>query len=321
MNPKKILLSLLLLVMTASVSFGQKTLKLVHNGAYWGRVEVSYTERGQRKYYDSDKGIGKGWTHTIIMSDDVSNIVATVSTNRGLGIYGEGCKKNLGSSGGTFTFGGPIYSESCEWKPTDVSGGNGRVTSAANVNEILPGGNTHLHNAVRASETSEVKSLIRSGISHMETKNAKGFTPLHEATQSKNGEMVDLLLQNGANVMATNNQGNTPLYMAVNLGDKEMAEKLISGGHNMNAASRELERAITKRDAEMVRVFLDHNISADAVADMALKKNNIELVELALDEYGATPTIALYKKAVDSRKFDLAESLIDKNIDPNQALD
>ena len=55
-----------------------------------------------------------------------------------------------------------------------------------------------------------------------------------------------------------------------------------------------------------------------------MKANNAELIELAIFEGGAIPTIEVFKKAVDTRKFPMAESFLDNpmsNIDPNEALD
>ena len=296
-----------------------KNIKLECNGAYWGQVVLTWTERGQNKKYDSGRGIGGGYKHTVPMAEDASNIIAVVSTDRGFGIYGEGCRKTLGSSGGTFTFGGAIYSESCEWKPDEV-GGEVLTTSTANIDEILAGGNTHLHNAVRSGSVVEVNNILKSSTAHMNTRNNKGFAPLHEATQSKNKAVVELLIKNGADIMVKNNQGNTPLYMAVSAGDTELARTFIEAGHPVSNASKEIELAITKRDMSMVKLFLDSQADPNMVCNLALQKNNIEMVELTLNEYGATATVDLFKKALDNRKLDLAERILDQGIEPTQAM-
>lgn len=321
MKTRSIISSVLVLFIVSTSIYGQKTLKLVHDGTYYGQITVTYHERGIARTYTSDKDIGKGWTYTIQMSEDVSNITAVVSTNRGFGIYGEGCKKFIGNSGGTFTFGGLIYSESCNFKSNEVNSDAGVKSVAVNINEILPGGNTHLHNAVKANETSRVKTLLNQGVAHMETKNNKGFTPLHEATQLQLGSMIDLLISRGANVMALNNQNKTPLYMAINQGDKENAQKFINNGHDLSQARAEIERAIQKRDMDLVRMFLINDADVNMICNLALKRNNIEVIELALGEFNAVPTIDLYKKCVDSRKYQLAKDILDKDLDPNPAMD
>lgn len=300
---------------------GTKEIKLIHDGTYWGQVIVTWVERGVKKEYDSGRGIGNDWEYTLSISEYATNIKATVHTNRGFGVYGEGCSKVLGTSGGTFTFGGPIYSESCVWVPNEVGADNQIVDVNYNINEIMPGGDSRLHLAVKSGSYIDSRNLIAKGITHVNTPNTRGFTPLHEATQLKNRELVDLLLQNGGDYMALNAQQQTPLFMAVNLGDKGLAQKFITAGHPMSNAQSEIERAIMKNDVEMVRLFLDNNADPDLISDLALQKNKIEIVEIALDSYNATPSIELFKKAVDARKFDLAESLILKDIDPNQAMD
>ena len=321
-NIKNLLYSFFILLLASNVNGqGTKEIKLIHDGTYWGQVIVTWVERGVKQEYPSDRGIGKGWEYTLSVSEYAINIKANVYTNRGFGIYGEGCSKVLGTSGGTFTFGGPIYSETCTWVPNEVGAETRIVDANYNINEILSGGNSRLHLAVKSGSYIDSRNLIAKGIVHINTANTRGFTPLHEATQLKNGELIDLLLQNGANVMALNAQQQTPLFMAVNFGEKELAQKFIMAGHSMSNAQKEIERAIMKNDVEMVRMFMDNNANPNLVSDLALQNNKIEIVEIALDSYNATPSIELFKKAVDSRKYDLAESLILKDIDPNLAMD
>lgn len=47
-------------------------------------------------------------------------------------------------------------------------------------------------------------------------------------------QLVDLLLQNGANVSLPNNFGTTPLHWAASKGFKSIAELLIKNGANIN---------------------------------------------------------------------------------------
>mgnify|MGYP000535708739 CR=1 FL=1 len=82
--------------------------------------------------------------------------------------------------------------------------------------------------------------MIAKGITHVNTPNTPGYTPLHEATQLKKGELIDLLLQNGGNYMALNGQQQTPLFMAVNLGEKDLAAKFIAAGHSMSVVPQKL---------------------------------------------------------------------------------
>jgi len=53
------------------------------------------------------------------------------------------------------------------------------------------------------------------------------YTPLHEATSSRKPEIIELLLENGANVDSTSNGGYTPLHIAASIGDLRCIEMLL----------------------------------------------------------------------------------------------
>ena len=66
-------------------------------------------------------------------------------------------------------------------------------------------------------------------------KAARGWTPLHNAVDSDDKEIVELLVNNGADVNATHNGGGTPLHWAARKGHKQIVELLIANGANVNA--------------------------------------------------------------------------------------
>lgn len=309
-----------LLILSTSM-YGQKVVKLEHNAAFWARFQVTWEEGGLRKSYDSGKGMEGDYEHTLTMGDDAKNIKITVTENRGFGVYKESCTKNVGDSGGTFVVSGPIYSATCRYTPDKIR--SGVVSGSANVNELLPGNNTQLHKAVTTKDMSRAKDLFNNGFSQLETVNVKGYTPLLEAINSKEKAMVDLFISKGANINAVNKKGESALVMAANSGDMTIVQSLFDAGFDAQTSIKALEKAVKKRNTEMVSLFMTNGADANVVLDQAIAANNAEMMDLAILEGGAIPNLTAFKKTMDGRKFSVAEGFLDNeqsNIDPNEAL-
>jgi ankyrin repeat protein len=75
---------------------------------------------------------------------------------------------------------------------------------------------------------SKVKLLIDAGANPNNTED-EGWTSLHFAVQSGDLEMVQFLIDNGADMEVTNVR-DTPLMMAVRLGKAEVVKKLLANG-------------------------------------------------------------------------------------------
>ncbi|KAI9897952.1 hypothetical protein N3K66_006312 [Trichothecium roseum] len=71
----------------------------------------------------------------------------------------------------------------------------------------------------------------------LELANKKGLTPLHHAVRDGHLDVVNLLLEAGANASATANQGWAPLLIAAHRGHLEVVKTLIDIGVDMNAAN------------------------------------------------------------------------------------
>lgn len=85
---------------------------------------------------------------------------------------------------------------------------NGADTNAKDDNAFTP-----LHYAVNNNNKEMAKILINN--SNVNAKNINGDTPLHVATQNDinyedKQDIINLLLENGADAEATNNEGKTP---------------------------------------------------------------------------------------------------------------
>ena len=89
-------------------------------------------------------------------------------------------------------------------------------------------GNTQLHNATLDNESEVIDILIDNG-ANVNAKNKTDHTPLHYAGKSQ--KITSLLVKNGADVNVKNNEGITPLHKARL---PEVAEILIAHGAEIN---------------------------------------------------------------------------------------
>ena len=87
-----------------------------------------------------------------------------------------------------------------------------------------------LHEACKKGDYSKVENILEhEDVSRFinEGIGVFGYTPLHEATNSRNQTLVELLLKNGSNVNATCNGLYTPLHIAASIGDGNCTEVLL----------------------------------------------------------------------------------------------
>jgi ankyrin repeat protein len=95
-------------------------------------------------------------------------------------------------------------------------------------------GMTPLHHAVLGSHPELVEFLLDRG-ADISAVDAWNQTPLHHAAYEGDAALVALLLARGADVMARETRGRTPLYLAVNWGrNVEVVEQLIAAGADVN---------------------------------------------------------------------------------------
>ncbi|XP_042882906.1 adhesion G protein-coupled receptor L2-like isoform X2 [Penaeus japonicus] len=92
-----------------------------------------------------------------------------------------------------------------------------------------------LSDAVKVGSLERVSRLLEQGV-QVDARDKQGWTPLHNAANSGNEELVRLLLTHGADVNAKDYQyGRTPLHLAVWSGKKREAQSLLIAGANVNA--------------------------------------------------------------------------------------
>jgi ankyrin repeat protein len=90
------------------------------------------------------------------------------------------------------------------------------------------------------------------------------MTLLHVACAHGHGNVVRVLLENGACMSIKDNLGRTPLYIAVYEGDNECAELLLQRGSDVNTeclGMAALHTAVVNEDMGMVLKLLRYNAS------------------------------------------------------------
>ncbi len=89
--------------------------------------------------------------------------------------------------------------------------------------------------AIIRNDITGVKQLIDSG-TDINKQDGAGFTALHFACQENNIELVELLIERGAELEIRDVYGNTPLIRAVSSfrGNGEVIDYLLSKGADMN---------------------------------------------------------------------------------------
>lgn len=120
-----------------------------------------------------------------------------------------------------------------------------------------------------------------------------GDTPLHEAVESGNADLVRLLVEGGADVDATGSFGDTPLHVAVDGSYVEIVRILVEGGADVNKPgsfdNTPLHEAVERGHAEIVRILVEGGgdinkpgFMSDTPLTLALDNTDVEIVEILL---------------------------------------
>jgi ankyrin repeat protein len=139
-----------------------------------------------------------------------------------------------------------------------------------------------------------VELLLRCGAKVIQAMTDKGTTSLYAAAQENHVEVVDLLLDGGADINKAQNTGETPLFVAAKKGRVEMVGHLLGGGADINKAldtgETPLFVAAKRGHVGVVGLLLDGNAdvkqtrSSDGATPLyiAAKEGRVEVVHLLL---------------------------------------
>lgn len=130
-------------------------------------------------------------------------------------------------------------------------------------------GRTALMAAVVAGQTEVVQALLQAG-ANPNHKDAVDYTALALAVENKHLITVQALVTAGAEVNQAVTYGNTPLILACEKGAVEVAEFLLEQGANAATTNRDRETALMKAAAAgslpLVRLCLEQGVEVNAIS-------------------------------------------------------
>lgn len=104
----------------------------------------------------------------------------------------------------------------------------------------LPVCAAEIHDAAGEGDLVKVRALISENPDLVSAVNERGSTPLHSAAFGGHLEVVEFLLEKGAEIEAANGGGFTPLHLATFAGHREVVELLLDQGANINALNEKM---------------------------------------------------------------------------------
>jgi ankyrin repeat protein/L-ascorbate metabolism protein UlaG (beta-lactamase superfamily) len=101
-----------------------------------------------------------------------------------------------------------------------------------------------IHDAVQQGNLTKTQSLITKDPALLKSKTEDGRTPLHVAVMGGHKELMEYLIQEGANIDALDKDGRTPLLNAIMFKKQELAHILVEKGANVKIKCKEGANAI-----------------------------------------------------------------------------
>lgn len=222
---------------------------------------------------------------------------------------------------------------------------------ALDINQKDDRGLTPLHRAIHANDTNLFNELLEAG-ANPNLANTQEFTPLMMAVSEGNTYMIRYLLEKGAAINAFNEYGNTALHEAIMHSyhgyQEEVIQILLNAGANLEIENNERLTpwlyAVCMDRIDVVRKFLEleinvnvTNTKGNSALIIAAKEHNKGIVQLLLskgadsnlkNDQGSTPlmyaaTTPLHNSAYKAMKavyVDIMRELLNANADVN-ALD
>jgi ankyrin repeat protein len=165
---------------------------------------------------------------------------------------------------------------------------------------------TPLHIAVSKGDQNIVEALLEKG-ANVEAKDKDGYNPLHIAVTKQNQKIVEALLEKGANVEVKDNYDQTPLHIAILKENKNIVEALLKHDADVEAQNKfgltPLHQALMYRNGNpvIVEALLEKGANVEA-------KNingHTPLYVATISEYEETVKVLLKYNADVNAKSDL----------------
>ncbi|TPX17620.1 uncharacterized protein E0L32_012065 [Thyridium curvatum] len=182
-------------------------------------------------------------------------------------------------------------------------------------------------------DTGLIKGLLSQG-ANINGKNEDGKTALFCAIDSKRVDMIEFIIEQGAN-LTTRAKNLPPLFYAAQAGDLAVLETLLQHGADPNEANiigrQYFIEVIDRGNVDVIRLLLDHganlharDITGRGILIQALQGASLEVVRLLLErgsdanERDITGRTALVEAILQhGNTLPLVKLLLDKGADPN----
>lgn len=173
----------------------------------------------------------------------------------------------------------------------------------ANINIQNDLGNTPLHELFKIENSFDsIKLLVSTAMEIkklLDTGNINGNTPLHLASYHQNPEVVQYLIDKGADVTAKNKKGNTPFIEAILGNNKEVVAMFLELGVDPKIVNSEGKNVLhflssSCHNPELTKFFLEKGVDVNAedndgytpLNTACQNQKDVEFIRLLLD-YGA----------------------------------
>jgi ankyrin repeat protein/L-ascorbate metabolism protein UlaG (beta-lactamase superfamily) len=127
---------------------------------------------------------------------------------------------------------------------------------------VMFAGADDIHEAVQQGDLSKTQSLITKDPALLNSKTEDGRTPLHVAVLGGHKELVEYLIQEGANIDALDKEGRTPLMNAIMFKKPDLAHSLVKMGADVKIIGKEGANAIIFAlffgPEDLIEPILDH---------------------------------------------------------------
>lgn len=174
--------------------------------------------------------------------------------------------------------------------------------------------NEYFLRAARYGELEAVKLFLEAGINinvrEMDEKQWKSATALHYACDRKHKDVVEYLLEQGANINAELDDGCTPLISSVAVDDMDTAILLLENGANIKAHANRwtvLHYAVHNKNLDMVKLLVEAGAELEARTHYydtpllsAATDNSVEIVEYLLSVGADSKAKDIYGQTADS---------------------
>lgn len=136
--------------------------------------------------------------------------------------------------------------------------GGGNTTTGAATSEAANA--PALHRSAADGRVDTVKEAVEKNPQLVKSRDASGYTALHHAAIGGHADVVQVLLDSGADINARGSGGETPLLLAAAKGNLEVVELLVKNGADVNKPGADqrtpLHKAAMAGDLDTVKALL-----------------------------------------------------------------